>query len=79
MNKVFAAALLTAIAGASSAYAIEPIQGSIPSSARLEKAPVGSSFQNQFYADGNQYRETYVVAPDHSVSLVNREQLSNNS
>ncbi|MGF0536531.1 hypothetical protein ACQQ2Q_00960 [Agrobacterium sp. ES01] len=76
MNKVFAAALLTAVAGASSAYAIEPIQGSIPATAHLEKAPVGSSFENQFTANGNEYRETYVVAPDHSVTLVNRQLLS---
>ncbi|AXV17651.1 hypothetical protein CYG48_17635 (plasmid) [Neorhizobium sp. SOG26] len=76
MKKTFAIALLAAALGGTSAFAIEPIPGSItytnPSKARLMKSPVGSSLSHSFYADGNRYNERYIVQPDHSLKLVGR-------
>jgi len=76
MKKVFAAALLAALAGAPAAFAIEPIHGSITYGGqprtKLQKAPVGSQVPHQFYENGNDYRETYVIQPDRSLKLVDR-------
>jgi hypothetical protein len=76
MKKVFAAALMAALAGAPAAFAIEPIPGSITYGGqphtKLQKAPVGSQFEHQFYANGYDYRETYVIQPDRSLKLVDR-------
>ncbi|RWX75833.1 hypothetical protein EPK99_19325 [Neorhizobium lilium] len=76
MKKVFAVAVLAALAGAHSAFAIEPIPGSITyrgqPHTRLQKAPVGSPVQNQFYYNGEDYRETYIIQPDRSLKLVER-------
>ena len=76
MKKVFAAALLVALAGAPAAFAIEPIQGSITYGGqprtKLLKAPVGSQVPHQFYENGYDYRETYVIQPDRSLKLVDR-------
>lgn len=76
MKKVIAAAVLAALAGAPSAFALEPIPGSITyhgqPHTRLQKAPVGSPVFHQFYSNGNDYRETYIVQPDRSLKLVER-------
>ncbi len=76
MKKVIAAALLAALAGAPAAFAIEPIPGSITYGGqphtRLQKAPVGSQVQHQFYNGGYDYRETYLIQPDRSLKLVDR-------
>lgn len=76
MNKVIAASVLALVAGTSSAFAIQPIEGSItynnPSQARLEKAPVGSIVSHEFTSNGNDYRETYRVEADRSLKLVDR-------
>ncbi|SMD09258.1 hypothetical protein [Rhizobium sp. RU36D] len=73
MNKVIAAAVLTVMAGTSSAFAIQPIDGSLTSNARLEKAPVGSVMSHEFTSNGTDYRETYRVEADRSLKLVDRE------
>lgn len=77
MNKFAALAAFVAVAAASSsAFAIEPIQGSINYGGHqsyLEKAPAGSSFDHAFITSrGDQATETYVVNADRSVSLVSR-------
>jgi hypothetical protein len=76
MKKVIAAAVLAALAGAPSAFALEPIPGSITYNGqprtKLQKAPIGSQVQHQFYYNGNDYRETYVIQQDRSLKLVNR-------
>jgi hypothetical protein len=76
MKKTFAVALLTAIVSGTSAYAIEPIPGSITynggPSTRLEKAPVGSTVSHDFYANGHRYEELYVLGADRSLKLVSR-------
>lgn len=72
MNKLIAAALLTLAAGTSSAFALQPIDGSLSSSARLEKAPVGSVVSHEFISNGQDYRETYRVEADRSLKLVDR-------
>lgn len=77
MNKVLAAALLAVVAGTSSAFALEPIEGSISSSARLEKAPAGSSFSHEFISNGTAYKETYRVQPDRSLQLIDRTEVDN--
>lgn len=73
---VAATALLASLAGASSAFAIEPIPGSITyggHQSTLEKSPVGSNFFHTFYSpNGEEVRETYKVNSDHTVSLVAR-------
>ena len=64
------------------AFAIEPIKGSItfngPSQSTLTKTPVGSVLQHQFYSNGNDYRELYVVGADGRPELVSRT-VSNDS
>ncbi|MBC2775970.1 hypothetical protein H6M51_24335 [Rhizobium sp. AQ_MP] len=73
--KTIAAALLTTIAAASAAFAIEPIPGSITyggAQPRIEQAPTGSSFFHTFHLNGTEVHEIYKVNPDRSVSLVAR-------
>jgi len=76
MKKIVAIALLAAVAGGSSAFALEPIPGSITyggqPATRLEKAPVGSPVPHQFRANGQLYNETYIIQPDRSLKLVSR-------
>ncbi|OHV82609.1 hypothetical protein [Rhizobium sp. LCM 4573] len=63
------------------AFALEPIQGSITyggqQATRLTKAPIGSVVPHDFYSNGEHYRETYVIAPDRSLSLVSRVRSNN--
>ena len=73
--KTIAAALLTTIAAASAAFAIEPVPGSITyggAQPRLEQAPAGSNFFHTFYLNGSEVHETYKVNADRTVSLVAR-------
>lgn len=76
MRKLFAVALLAVMASSSSAFAIEPIPGSITYNGqprtKLQKAPVGSPVYHQFFADGRNYHETYIIQPDRSLKLVER-------
>ncbi len=78
MNKFAIATLVTVLAGSSAAFALEPIQGSITyggHQVRLEKAPVGSSFEHIFTtANGDTAIETYRVNADKGVDLVTRAQ-----
>jgi hypothetical protein len=73
--KIIAAALLTTIAAASAAFAVEPIPGSITyggAQPRLEQAPTGSNFFHTFYLNGSEVHEIYKVNADRSVSIVSR-------
>lgn len=60
----------------SSAFALEPIPGSVTYGGqpthRLQKAPVGSTFDNTFYSDGQRYTETYMIQPDRSLVITSR-------
>ncbi len=56
---------------------IRPIPGSITYGGqprtRLQKAPVGSPVDHQFYDEsGNRVYETYLIQPDRSLKLVSR-------
>ncbi|MCL6708177.1 hypothetical protein M8R20_14350 [Pseudomonas sp. R2.Fl] len=76
MKSIIAAtAVIASLAGASSAFAIEPIQGSITYGghvAQLQKSPVGSTVFHSFTAGGNDVREVYRVSADQSLELVSR-------
>jgi hypothetical protein len=75
MRKTFALALIAAVAGSSSAFALDAANGSVNYegvAARLENAPVGSPVTYEVFEDGNRYRETYVVQSDRSLKLVDR-------
>jgi hypothetical protein len=59
---------------------LEPIRGSITYNGqprtKLTKAPVGSTFEHKFIGPlGDQYIETYRIAPDRSLELVSRYQV----
>ncbi|MGR6430420.1 hypothetical protein ACU5AY_05810 [Rhizobium sp. PAMB 3174] len=78
MNKLIAATIIIAAAGASSAFALEPIKGSLnydgASEVRLTKAPAGSVFTHEFFDEqGNKVNELYKVQQGGSVDLVNRQ------
>jgi hypothetical protein len=82
MKKLIAATLVIAAAGASSAFALEPIKGSLnydhSSEIRLTKAPAGSVFTHEFYDEqGNQVNELYKVQQGGTVDLVNRQVIDN--
>ncbi len=76
MKTIAATALLATLVGASSAFALQPIPGSITyggHQAQLEKAPAGSNFFHVFYGpNGDEVREVYQVNSDRTVSLVSR-------
>lgn len=75
MNKFALIAAATVVASATSAFAIEPIPGSITYGghvAQLQKAPVGSTVFHSFTSDGNGFRETYLVSADQTLQLVSR-------
>ncbi|MCQ2003827.1 hypothetical protein [Rhizobium sp. NRK18] len=81
MKKLIAATVLIAAAGASSAFALEPIKGSLnygnSDEVHLTKAPAGSVFTHEFYdQQGNQVEELYKVQQGGSVELVNRTTLN---
>lgn len=79
---VIAASLATVFA-ASSAFALEPIKGSItyggqPAS-KLTASPVGSTFTHNFTDDfGHDVEETYVITENRDLKLVDRSIVSNN-
>lgn len=76
MKTIAATALLATLVGASSAFALQPIPGSITydgHQAQLEKAPAGSNFFHTFYGpNGQEVREIYKVNADRTVTLVSR-------
>ncbi|KQQ34856.1 hypothetical protein ASG19_13900 [Rhizobium sp. Leaf306] len=63
----------------SSAFALEPIPGSVTYGGqpvhRLQKAPVGSTFDETFYSGGERYTETYMIQPDRSLVITGRVQI----
>lgn len=76
MKIVIACALAVVLTGAPAAFALEPIPGSITyhgqPRTKLTKAPIGSQVTNQFYYDGKDYREAYIIQPDRTLKLVDR-------
>lgn len=64
---------------ASSAFALEPIPGSVTYGGqpvhRLQKAPVGSTFDETFYSEGERYTETYMIQPDRSLVITGRTRI----
>lgn len=81
MNKFAIAAVLASAFSATSAFALEPIKGSITfgsqSSQHLSAAPVNSPVTHEFVDEfGKRVSETYLVTADHSLKLVDR-QISN--
>lgn len=79
MKKIIALTLAVSAIGASSAFAIDPIKGSItytnPNEVRLTKAPAGSLFTHEFRSDGNRYKELYRVEANGTVTIVDRQRL----
>jgi len=72
------AALALAACTAVDGPGIEPIPGSITYGGhqprtKLTKAPIGSTFEHQFYdGPGRQVFETYRIQPDRSLLLIHR-------
>jgi hypothetical protein len=72
------AAFISIAAFAPAAYAvtIDPIPGSLvyptQPKTKLQKAPIGSIVQHNFYSNGVTYNETYRVLPDRRLKLLNR-------
>jgi hypothetical protein len=66
----------------SSAFALDPIPGSVTYGGqpvhRLQKAPIGSTFNNEFYSGGERYSETYRIQSDRSLAIISRSRLSSN-
>lgn len=60
----------------SSAFALEPIPGSVTYRGQpthhLQKAPVGSTFENTFDSGGQRYTETYKIQGDRSLIIIDR-------
>jgi hypothetical protein len=79
--KISLAALVGAASIATASFAVEPIEGSItytkPDAVRFTKAPAGSSIHHEFYANGNKYRETYIINDNGSVRLTGRTTANN--
>ena len=66
-----------ALAGCTTAPAVDPIPGSITYGGqprtKLEKSPIGSTFKHDFRMDdGRRALETYQIAPDRSLVLLRR-------
>lgn len=77
---VIAAALASAFT-ASSAFALEPIKGSITyggqPATRLSAAPVGSPVSHQFTDEfGRDVEETYIVTESRDLKLVDRRTIN---
>lgn len=75
---LFVLALASCTTGAS---AVEPIPGSITYGGqprtKLTKSPVGSTFSHEFVMqDGRRAHETYRIEPDRSLTLLDREIIS---
>jgi heme A synthase len=78
--KPFIALLLVAplLAACTTGAAVQPIPGSITYGGqphmKLTKSPPGAQFQHHFTNQwGEDVLETYIVQPDRSLKLVNRE------
>jgi hypothetical protein len=80
MKRVLAGALAALLFGAPAAFAIDPIPGSITyhgqPRTKLKKAPVGSPVYNDFFSGVQQYHETYIIQPDRTLKLVDRQIIS---
>lgn len=68
-----------ALAGCTAAK-LEPVPGSIiyngQPRTKLMKAPVGSTFDHRFRDQfGDEYMETYRIAPDRSLDLISRRRI----
>jgi hypothetical protein len=78
--KVVLAAFGVSALFVSSAFALEPIPGSVTYGGqpahRLQKAPVGSTFDETFYSRGQRYTETYMIQPDRSLVITSRIRIS---
>ncbi|MCA0256708.1 MAG: hypothetical protein LCH47_08970 [Proteobacteria bacterium] len=77
MNKFAIAAVLASAFSATSAFALEPIKGSITfdsqPSQHLSAAPVNSPVSHEFVDEfGKRVSETYIVTPDRNLKLVDR-------
>ena len=77
MNKFAIAAVLASAFSATSAFALEPIKGSITFGSQpaqhLSAAPVNSPVTHEFVDEfGKRVSETYLVTADHSLKLVDR-------
>lgn len=76
---ILSTALVMSIA--SSAFALEPIKGSITyggqPATRLSAAPIGSPVTHQFTDEfGRDVEETYIITKDRTLKLVNRRTIS---
>lgn len=74
---LLAALFLAACTTGGGGAAFEPIPGSITYKGqprtKLKKAPIGSTFEHQFIdSRGRDVFETYRIAPDRSLVIVNR-------
>ncbi|MDE1159120.1 MAG: hypothetical protein PW791_12800 [Neorhizobium sp.] len=80
MKTLLAGVAATLLLGAPAAFAIEPIPGSITyhgqPRTKLKKAPVGSPVYNDFFSGTEQYHETYIIQPDRTLKLVDRQIVS---
>lgn len=74
--KAILAAISLSLFAVVPALALEPIEGSV-ANGRVKLAPIGSPFFHHFTQGGNEYRETYIVAPDKSLKLVDRVEMNN--
>lgn len=77
----YALLFLAGLASCTTAYTVEPIPGSITYGGqprtKLTKSPVGSTFTHDFImTDGRRAYETYRIEPDRSLTLLNREIIS---
>ena len=82
MKTLAIAAVLASVFTASSAFALEPIEGSITyggqPATRLTAAPVNSPVNHTFTdKQGRQVRETYLVSADRTLKLVDRNYSEN--
>jgi hypothetical protein len=82
-SKLSALALIAGLVGCtSSGPSLEPVPGSITyngqPSTRLNKAPVGSTFDHEFRDKfGYRWTETYRILPDRSLEIVGRRRIDN--
>ncbi|MDZ5699786.1 hypothetical protein [Chelativorans sp. M5D2P16] len=75
MKTIISALAFAAVA--TSAFAIEPVPGSITYDGqphvKLERVPVGSTFRHQFHDNGRVYEEIYMVDADRNLELISRK------
>lgn len=79
--RIFAILLLAGLVSCTTNSHVEPIPGSITYGGqpriKLTKSPIGSTFTNDFImSDGRRAFETYRIEQDRSLTLLNREIVS---